>query len=197
MASEATRVTLIKCMKRLVRQQSFSRITVAEICESAHISRRSFYRYFPDKYLLLNATYVDCFFSKIKVDPDGLFWDIFKEICTQIYSERDFFRHAFEVKGQNGFWEETRALLVPCMRRDYPSDMQDHKMLNFFVFNDVNMLFQLIEEWIRDDLPTPPEEFAAFVQNSFAVYGKWLYEVSTNRPRTSFRFLWKDSKENR
>lgn len=186
MASNATRFTLVKCMRKLLRQQPFSKITIGELCELAHISRRSFYRYFPDKYSLLAATYQESFFSKIQLAPDSLFWDLFKQICQQVYGEKEFFRHAFEVKGQNGFWEEARKILTPYMKKDYPSNVHGDVMFNFFVAHSIDMLFELVEHWIREEPTTSPDEFATFIQESFAVYGKWIYEASTNRPRSAY-----------
>lgn len=186
MASEATRFTLVHCMRKLLRQQSFSKITIDDLCKAAHISRRSFYRYFPDKYSLLATTYQKCFFSKIQVKADSLFWDLFEEICIQMYAEKEFFHHAFEVKGQNGFWEETHRLLTPYMERDYPVDAKANKRFQFFVSHTIDMLFELMEKWIQSVVPLSPIEFADSVRCSFAIYGKWLYEAATNQPRTVF-----------
>ncbi len=186
MSSESTRITLIRCMRKLIRINHFSQISITDICDSAHISRRSFYRYFSDKYALLQATYVECFFSKIKIEEDDIFWDVFLKVCIQIFPEKQFFLHAFEVKDQNGFWDEMRSLLTPYMKRDYPSTDETHKMCDFFIENDLNMLFLLIEDWIHEGMEISPEEFADFVRTSFAVYGKWVYEVATYRPRSHY-----------
>lgn len=186
MASNATRITLVRCMRKLLRLQPFSKITIEALCEAAHISRRSFYRYFPDKYSLLAATYKECFFSKIQVSPDSLFWDLFQEMCKQIYAEKEFFRHAFEIKGQNGFWEETRKLLTPYMKKDYPCYIHTDEMFNFFVAHTIDMLFELVEHWIQRNSPAPPDQFGPTIRDSFAVYGKWTYEACTNRPRSDY-----------
>ena len=44
------RRTLAESLKELLERESIEKITVDEICEKAEISRRSFYRYFIDKY---------------------------------------------------------------------------------------------------------------------------------------------------
>ena len=186
MSSEATRITLIKCMRKLVRERSFTKISIESICDAAHVSKRTFYRYFPDKYALLNEAFRYCFFSRIEIADEDLFWDIFGKICAQVYSEREFFSHAFGVKGQNGFWEETPKLLKPYMLRDLPSNDITDKLCRFFVDNDINMLLTLLEEWIRDGFTMPPDEFYEYIRGAFSVYGKWVYEVATDRPRSEF-----------
>lgn len=59
-------------------------------------------------------------------------------------------------------------------------------MFNFFVAHTIDMLFELVEQWIQDDPTSSPDEFAIFIRDSFAVYGKWIYEACTNRPRSDF-----------
>lgn len=189
MSESATRTVLIRSMIKLMRKNRFSDITVSDICNKAKVSRRSFYRHFPDKYAILEATYKDCFFSKLDVNGANTFWDIFNEMCIQIEKEKAFFRHAFEVKGQNGFWIEARKIIGPYMSRDYPFTRETEEMGEFFVTNDLNMLFQLLEQWIHDDCRPLPEEFSEFVRRSFAVYGKWVYEVATSRPRSEYNAL--------
>lgn len=189
MSENATRTILIRSMIKLMRKRHFSDITVSDICNKADVSRRSFYRHFSDKYAILEATYKECFFSKLNVNDVDTFWDIFDEICLQIDKEKAFFRHAFEVRGQNGFWDETRKILRPYMSRDFPFTEETEEMGEFFVTNNLNMLFQLLEQWIHDDCRPSPEEFSEFVRMSFAVYGKWVYEVATSRPRSEYNAL--------
>ena len=46
-------------MRTLMSEKKFDDITVAEICEVSAVSRRTFYRYFQDKYELLNFVHYD------------------------------------------------------------------------------------------------------------------------------------------
>lgn len=195
MANESTRVTLIKCMRKLVRERSFSNISADSVCEIAHISRRTFYRYFPDKYSLLEATYQECYFSKLGISDDDNFWNIFNKMCEQIHSEPAFFAHAFDVKGQNGFWEEAKKVIMPYMRRDFPVTPDIQPMVDFYISNDLDVLFQFIEKWIRDDFRQTPQQFSKYVHDSFKVHGKWIYEVATDRPRSEYTQIKLDTNE--
>lgn len=64
MSVEASKFNLKKTMHKLMKEKSFTSITVKELCEKAGVSRRSFYRYYMDKYELLQDLYYD-FFSPI------------------------------------------------------------------------------------------------------------------------------------
>ncbi|MEO8000457.1 MAG: TetR family transcriptional regulator, partial [Arenimonas sp.] len=46
---DATRRALIKSANRLFQVAGFEATTIDEVCQDAGISRRTFFRYFPDK----------------------------------------------------------------------------------------------------------------------------------------------------
>ena len=54
-----TRQILIDAVKSLLEKRQFDDITVQNILDEAGVSRKTFYRYFSDKYDLVNAYYND------------------------------------------------------------------------------------------------------------------------------------------
>lgn len=177
---------MIRSMLRLVREKRFSAITVEEICERSSISRRTFYRYYSDKYALLKDVYLECFFSKIAIDDKDDFWDIFAEICEQIYSDKKFFKHAFEVKGQNGFWDEASSILTPLYMREAPSyDFLD-EMKEYFVVTDLDRIFHLIEIWISTGMHQNAKEFSFFIRTLYYIYGQWTFQLAAKQERSTF-----------
>lgn len=196
MSTETTRSSLIRSMLRLVRKNRFSSITVDNICELAKVSRRTFYRYYPDKQALLRDVYLECFFSKINIEEADDFWDIFGKVCEQIYSDKRFFRHALEVKGQNGFWDEARGILMPYYIREAPSYEFLDKKKEFFVFTEINRLFQLIEEWIDSGMKESAKEFSHSMRVTYYIYGVWTSQLAARQKRSSFtEDIYSDFKE--
>lgn len=186
MSTETTRTTLIRSMLKLVREKRFSSITVEEIAERSSVSRRTFYRYYTDKYDLLRDVYLECFFSKIDMGEDDDFWDIFARICDQIYSDKRFFKHAFEVKGQNGFWDEASQILTPYFMREAPSYDYVDEMKLFFVKTDLDRMFHLIEIWIEDGMKYSSAEFSAFIRTNYYIYGTWTAQLASKQERFTF-----------
>lgn len=178
MSVEASKFNLKKTMHKLMKEKSFTSITVKELCDKAGVSRRSFYRYYLDKYELLQDLYYDFFFSKITISQDENFWDIIRQMIFQVYEDRAFFHHAFQVVEQNGFWEESEKLLVPLLYKELPrqTNPEYDQMARFYCREDVHTALKMIVMWNED--PCPPEEFAFKLQTSFGVRGKWLYELS-------------------
>ena len=186
MSAKTTRTLLIRAMLKLVRSQKFSAITIDDICERSEVSRRTFYRYYSDKHALLKDVFIECFFSKIQADECKDPWDITQAICEQIYSDKQFFSHSFEVKGQNGFWEEVRSILMPYYQRSFPSVGEADRMRDFFLETDIYRELILLEEWIRDGMQITPEEFASALRTSYFIYATWITEVATGRPASDF-----------
>ena len=76
----------------LLRQRGIEKITVEEICTESMVSRRSFYRYFVDKFDLLAWTYNYDFCRMVEVRPDKTIWDYYPEILQYIYQDPQFFK---------------------------------------------------------------------------------------------------------
>ncbi len=186
MSTEAIKVSLIRAMLKCVREERFADITVNSICERSHISRRTFYRYYSDREALLRDVYVECFFSRIEAEEDDDFWDIFAKVCYQIYSDPLFFKHALEVKGQNGFWEEISAILSPYYSKHSPSYDFLVDMKDFYISTDISRLLILIEKWIKSGMKTPPYEFAYSVRVSYYIYGLWTSQIAAKQDVTEF-----------
>ena len=53
-AAEKTKYKLAKALKVRMEKQPLDRITVAQIAETCDVTRQTFYRYFQDKYDLVN-----------------------------------------------------------------------------------------------------------------------------------------------
>lgn len=123
------------------------------------------------------------FFSKIEIEEKDDFRDIFAKVCEQIYSDKKFFRHAFEVKGQNGFWDEATAILTPYYMREAPSyDFLDDMKL-FFVETDFVRLLRLIEHWIRTGLKVNVQKFSHSIRTYYYIYGTWTAQLASKQER--------------
>ena len=182
MSSESTELTLIRCMRKLLREKPFSKITVGEICEMARISRRSFYRHYNDKYELLKAINSLYIFEKLDIQEGDDFWQIIKHYCHHLYKEKAFYTHVFEVKGQNGFWDEVRNLMEPYVKATIPIDNYASDYVSIMFSYDVYIMMMLSAEWLKEGFQTDPDTFYKKARSAFAIHGKQLYESSMGYP---------------
>lgn len=181
MSSESTHVTLIHCMRKLLRERSIDSITVSDICESAHIGRRTFYRYYSDKYELMKEVVFNHMYHRLDIKENDTQWDVIEKCCRLMYDERAFFSHAYESKGQNGFWEEAVAFMIPFAMREYPQSgyLSDKSME--LITASVYTMMHLTEKWIKDGFKTDPETFCRESRHAFAIFSKWLYQSAMGK----------------
>lgn len=181
MSSESTHITLIHCMRKLLRERSISKITVSDICKSAHIGRRTFYRYYSDKYELMNEVIFKHMYPRLDIKDTDTQWDVVEKSCKLMYDERAMFMHAYESKGQNGFWDEAVAFMVPFAMKEYPETGYLNEKSVEIVKDSIYTMMRLTEKWIKDGFPTDPHTFCQESRQAFAISSKWLYQSAMGR----------------
>lgn len=110
--SNITKKALAVALKELMEEKAFEKISVGDICEKCNMNRKSFYYHFKDKYDLVNwifdTEFIAAMHKKTYVDT----WDLLADICQYFYENRDFYRKALRIKGQNSFSDHFRELLL-------------------------------------------------------------------------------------
>lgn len=183
MSKAVTKRALADSLKSLMRERAFTKISVEDICKKANISRRNFYRYFPDKYELLNWIGYEDYFSKIKLHKDYVIWDYFPEICQLCYDDKEFFRNALTIEGQNSMRSYTLELIRPLIVRDFKDELLAGQNENFYISRTTDALFDYVREWLRSEPCMPPDKFAYIVRRSVASHAKRIWEIaSRNMP---------------
>ena len=99
---------------------------------------------------------------------------------------KKFFSHSFEVKGQNGFWEEVKTILMPYFQQKFPSVGEADRMRDFFLETDIYRELTLLKEWIRGGMKLTPEEFADALRTTCIVYATWITEVAAGNQASEF-----------
>ena len=82
--SEGKRLAIAAAMKKLLRTNPIEKITTEQILEQSGVSRRSFYRYFKDKYDLLQWIYNYDFCRFVEVRPEKSIWEYYPDILRSL-----------------------------------------------------------------------------------------------------------------
>lgn len=92
------------------------KISVAEICETCGVSRKSFYYHFKDKYDLVNWIFHTNLTRLLKNNENqSSFVEIFNQICEYLYDNRTFYANALQVRGQNSFSDYFAEVMEPVI----------------------------------------------------------------------------------
>lgn len=183
MSKLITKRALAESIKALMREKAFYRISVEDICAKADVSRRNFYRYFPDKYELLNWVYYEDYFSKLTIREDWTIWDYFPIICQHCYDDRAFFRNALSIEGQNSIRTYVQDLLKPLIVHDFKDTFLSEGSEDFYVTRTTDALFDYMQQWLKTDPCMPPDAFSAYVKASVAAHAKRAWEIASRGAR--------------
>lgn len=161
--SNITKRALATALKELMEEVPFEKVQVSHICEKCDMNRKSFYYHFRDKYDLLNwifdteiISFVKNFSASQNVEERI---DEMRAVCEYFYENRNFYRKALKVEGQNSFSEHFREYILPIMKERFSSYLTKEGgsefELNFFA----DAAFCTIERWLLDKNCMPPDEF--------------------------------------
>lgn len=163
--------------KELLRKRPIDKISVTTICDHVGIDRKTFYRYFKDKYDVVGWIYYHDFFENMPVQPDWNIWDYFTEIQKQLYTDREFYLNAFRYRGQNSFREYGSGLLMPIIHEEYCSCFENEEEEVFFVTHALEWTYDACEKWLSMSPCPPPEEFSEHFKIVFQLFSEKSAEL--------------------
>lgn len=174
---------LSESLKELMRVHEFDAVSVSALCDHAGVSRRSFYRHFLDKYDLLNYTFYQDLSVEIPHHDDWVCWDYMPEICRAFESDRAYYRHAYRVNGRNSFREYATTRMFPLIAHDLIGCPVSRKVCDAFIVQFFNVVYDNIENWIRNEPNTTAREFAQSLRRNACIFATVLAETASRPPR--------------
>lgn len=130
---------LLHAVYTLAQRQAIKNITVNDILAEATVSRGSFYKYFSDKYDVINSYYEEAMAQIFKTCRAYTWSGIFTKMLRYFEQHQTFFIAAFTATGQNSFTAFFRQHLVQSFGAiiakygDHTLTVDEQKALRFFV----------------------------------------------------------------
>ena len=156
-----TKKALASSLKELMETQPLTKISVGDICEKCGMNRKSFYYHFCDKYELVN---------EIRNRP-GHIAD-FEEICEYFYSDREFYRNALRMTGQNSFRDYFRTQIHPVIRELIGNLLDSEDDTEFLATFIADGTVSALIRWLNESDPEPPAEMARRVRHTMAAISR-------------------------
>ena len=94
---------IIDAFNRLIEEHDFHKISVEMIMKEASVSRSTFYRYFKDKYEVMNANYKNLLDEYIAPERSSNYRDLFYHLFQYGQENLKIFRKAMSSTGFNSF----------------------------------------------------------------------------------------------
>lgn len=127
------------------------------------MNRKSFYYHFKDKYDLVNWIFDTEFIALIRERPDDS-WEFVEIICDYFYNNRDFYRRALRIRGQNSFPEHFREFLQPLLRDRIEKFIGYTNVPQICIDFFADGIVCAIGRWLLDKECMPPEKFVTILK---------------------------------
>lgn len=163
--SNVTKRALAAALRELMQETHFDKIQVSHICERCGMNRKSFYYHFKDKYDLVNwifdTEFITIMMESEKEMPADDRWRLIECACGYFYENRDFYRKALKIKGQNSFSDHLREYCFPLLKNRMARLIGDEVAEDFTINFFTDAMVCAIERWLLDKECIPPAEFVS------------------------------------
>ncbi|WKY44721.1 TetR/AcrR family transcriptional regulator C-terminal domain-containing protein [Eubacteriaceae bacterium ES2] len=161
--NDRTKEKLAKSIKALMVYKPLDKITVKEIVDHSELTRQTFYRYFQDKYHLVNWYFDKLAQQSIKQMGVSL---TLEEGLTQkftfVRNEKTFFTAAFKSSDCNSIYDYDLQLITGfytdliIKKTGQPIADDDLFLLDMYCQGSMDMTYK----WVLDGMTMDPNEFA-------------------------------------
>lgn len=187
--------TIAEAMKELVREKQLEDISVLDICERSEVNRRTFYRYFSDKYEVIEWIHYHDFLQQILVPEEhGLYYYMAASVRL-ILDDRKYYENTLKYRGQNSFRqyvsEHLLRLCYPDFRECFPSD----ELYNIYFSHSIETAFDFLELCLKTKPEITEGDLLQQFRNLFYKPGKRyaeLLEQEYQHPREGSTYQTKE-----
>lgn len=144
------------------------------------MNRKSFYYHFKDKYDLINWIYSTEFITEIRHRIYSSEWDLIRDVCTYFYANKEFYRKALQIEGQNSFYEYFRDVLKSIVREYINDVFYEIKDSEFYVTFFTDAFVTSIVRWLTDKNCMEPEEYVVLLKSCVVDFAKAIVKNLDN-----------------
>ena len=170
--SNMTKKALASALKELMKTVPFSKISVGDICNMCEMNRKSFYYHFKDKYDLINWIYTSEFVVGLQNKIYDSEWNILEDLCDYFYENRDFYRKALQIEGQNSFYDYFRDVLKTVFTEYIKDVFENCENSEFYVTFYSDAFVASIVRWISDKDCMKPQEYTVLLRSCLMDFAK-------------------------
>jgi AcrR family transcriptional regulator len=161
--NDRTKERLAKGIKTIMEKKPLDKITVKEIVNESDLTRQTFYRYFQDKYDLVNW-----YFDKLaqqSIKQMGVSLTLEEGLTRKfafVRAEKEFFTAAFKSRDCNSVYDYDLKLITDYYtnriinKTGKPLNPADKFLLDMYCQGSMDMTFK----WVTEGMAMEPQEFA-------------------------------------
>ena len=172
MPKKSKKEILLKSFQELALQKPISKITITNITDNCGLSQPTFYRYFKDKYDLIEWSYItDTGEIMGRIGKQGYQWrDTLYDAMRYFDQNRNLMVNALKhTSGRDAFVRQMARINTELLSNEIRKAIMTEKlpddilgMVKLYCYGMV----QLMCEWLTDDFPITPERLAEVMERS-------------------------------
>ena len=166
---DTTRYKFAKSIKELMHKQSLDKITVTDIVSNTTLTRQTFYRYFKDKYDLVNWYFRKMAEQSIaQMNKGASLKEGLMKKFQFIQEEKTFFTQAFKSNDYNSLVQYDFEYIYEFYKQMFEQKLNhqcDAKMdflLQMYCRGSVDMTV----DWVLNDMPIKKEEIVQYLMDA-------------------------------
>lgn len=162
----------------LLKKHPFSKITIEMLCKEALINRSTFYKYYADKYALLE-NYLDRklgeFRSTVQTDfvqaePATVgseeYTDLFRSTMTYLYTNRELYQILWNAAIDRTVFQEMASIIRDCiMERTEHKAGREHYLELYATYFASNMM-TLVHWWFENEPEITMDEAVSIMRSN-------------------------------
>lgn len=166
-SQNAIDIILAESIKQLSVTKPIEKITIKEITDKAGVIRPTFYNHFQDKYELLEWIAMNELFKPAEpLFTAGMLKEGVTFILNAMYKEKEFYRRAVQLEGQNSFNEMFSRCVSKAVLKYISVEGIDHSVEYAWLTPTVvadfyaSSITYLVIKWISEGMVIPVDELA-------------------------------------
>lgn len=169
--------SIAEAMKALVRKKNIEDISVADICGQCQVNRRTFYRYFSDKFEVIEWIHYNDFLQRIHVPKDAGLYYFMAASVRLILEDREYYINALKFKGQNSFRQYCSHHLNQLMIADFRACFPTDELYDIYVGHSIETAFDFLEHYLTEKPDCTQEELLPAFRDMFYKPSKRYVEL--------------------
>ena len=175
-----TRMVLRKSLLQLLKQKSFSSITVKEICERADINRSTFYAHYSDQFELLETIedeivsdmkqYIDTYNLQEKEDALRMT----EKLISYFAAKQEELIILLNASGETSFERKVREVAQTSIRNEWiDTENADQPLSSYMSAFIISGSVHVLKMWLLGGMEEPPHAMAKLINNliNHGIYG--------------------------
>lgn len=191
MDRDRTKQEFAEALEAMMGETPLEKVRVSKLCERVGVQRALFYYHFCDKYDLVAWIFIrDLRLSMGKGDAETNLRNVMATALTRMWSRREFYRRAFEDRGQNSIESYIHRFDVELgtetVLRATGAESLTPRQQFLIKSSSYGSIFCVVE-WLKGQLEASPEDFAAWVIEGMPAFLREAYEMAFSGAEVRYR----------